>query len=124
MKNQSVNIQNSSFQGNFIQGDVSGNVQLSGSSTDAEHEFYQAASQIQSILDQLSNSHSTDTVSGKMRLATKAVSIIEKDLNLRQRIVSALKVGSISSLEQLLSHPAASFVIAAIQDWQQTADSK
>ena len=34
--------------------------------------------------------------------------------------MSALKSGSISALDSLLDHPAASFFIAAIEDWQQT----
>jgi hypothetical protein len=39
---------------------------------------------------------------------------------LSQRILSALRSGSISALGQCLNHPAASFVISAMEDWQKT----
>jgi hypothetical protein len=119
MKDNSVIIQNGSFQGNLVQGNVSGDVQFGEVSGESEKDLCEAAGQIQYILEQLDNSYPSNTVSGKMQLATKAVSLIENDQKLQQRILSALKVGSISALEQLLSHPAASFVIAAIQDWKQ-----
>ena len=38
-------------------------------------------------------------------------------------INSALKVGGTSALDSLLDHPAASFAIAALEDWQQTKDN-
>lgn len=42
------------------------------------------------------------------------------DPSLAQRIISALGAGSTSALEQFLNHPAASFVMAALEDWQKT----
>ncbi|WP_238361207.1 hypothetical protein [Iningainema tapete] len=36
---------------------------------------------------------------------------------------SALKSGGIQALAQLLNHPAASFVIGALEDWQKTKDT-
>ena len=80
----------------------------------------EAATQIQKLLEQLSKTYSTETVSGRMQLATEAVTRIEGDSNLLQRVLSALQVGGVSALEQLLNHPAASFVIAALEDWQKT----
>jgi hypothetical protein len=32
--------------------------------------------------------------------------------------LSALKAGGVSAFEQLLNHPAASFVIGALEDWK------
>ncbi|MBD2072675.1 hypothetical protein H6F86_01980 [Phormidium sp. FACHB-592] len=82
--------------------------------------FADTATQIQKLLEQLSKTYSTETVSGRMQLATEAVTRIEGDSNLMQRVLSALQVGGVSALEQLLNHPAASFVIAALEDWQKT----
>ncbi len=39
------------------------------------------------------------------------------------RILSALKASGTSALDSLLDHPAASFAIAALEDWQQTQSS-
>ncbi|MGK7928656.1 MAG: hypothetical protein AB4290_26045 [Spirulina sp.] len=55
-----------------------------------------------------------------MQLATEVVTRIESDSSLMQRVLSALQAGSVSALEQLLNHPAASFVIAALENWQKT----
>jgi hypothetical protein len=37
--------------------------------------------------------------------------------------MSALGAGGTAALEQLLNHPAASFVIGALGDWQETGSS-
>jgi hypothetical protein len=57
-----------------------------------------------------------------MQLATEAVTRIEGNANLTQRVTSAVQAGGTSALGQLLNHPAASFVIAALEDWQKTKD--
>ncbi len=80
----------------------------------------EAAAEIQKLLEQLSQTYSTDTVLERMQLATEAVTRIESNPNLMQRLVSSLQAGGVSALEQLLNHPAASFVIAALEDWQKT----
>ena len=55
-----------------------------------------------------------------MQLATEAITRIESNPNLMQRVLSALQAGGVSAIEELLSHPASSFVIAALEDWQKT----
>jgi uncharacterized protein YjbI with pentapeptide repeats len=77
----------------------------------------EAAAEIQVLLDQLSQSYPTDTMSGKMALATEATKRIENDPTLSEKIISALTAGGKAALEQFLSHPAASFVINALDDW-------
>ncbi|PSB27731.1 hypothetical protein [Chlorogloea sp. CCALA 695] len=66
----------------------------------------------------MSQTYSTETVLGRMQLATEAVTRIEGNADLMQRVISAFQAGGISALEQLLNHPAASFVVAAMKDWQ------
>jgi trans-aconitate methyltransferase len=56
----------------------------------------------------------------KLDIATEAIKSIEANPTLMERILSALKAGGISALEQALNHPAASFVIDALKDWQQS----
>ncbi len=56
-------------------------------------------------------------------IASQAIQRIDSDPKLTDRILSALKTGGISALDSLLDHPAASFVIAALEDWQQTKTS-
>lgn len=80
----------------------------------------EAAAEIQALLEQLEKSYPTDTTTGKMALAMEAIAQIDSNPTLTARILSALQVGSIKAFEQFLNHPAASFVIGALEDWQTT----
>ena len=51
-----------------------------------------------------------------MAIAVEAMDVIEQDSSLTQRLLSAAKAGSLAAIESMLNHPAASFVIAAIED--------
>ena len=82
----------------------------------------ETAAEIQALLEQLDKTHSTDTTTGKMALAAEAIARIENNPTLTARILSALKVGSLKALEQFLSHPAASFIVGALEDWQNTSN--
>lgn len=77
----------------------------------------EAASEIQQLLEQLSQSYPTNTMAGKMALAAEATQRIENNSTLMHKTISALRAGGTAALEQVLSHPAASFVIAALDDW-------
>lgn len=79
-----------------------------------------AAREIQTLLNQLSQSYPTDTTPAKYAFANETIRRIDNDPDLTQRILSAFKAGSTSALEQLLNHPAASFVISALEDWYKT----
>ena len=83
-------------------------------------DLTQAAADIQALLEQLEKTYSTNTTMGKMELATQAIQQIDNDPKLTSRILCAFKAGGISALDSLLDHPAASFVIGALDDWQQT----
>jgi hypothetical protein len=78
----------------------------------------EAAAEIQKLLEQLEKSYPTTTTAGKMAIATETISQIDSNPALAARILSALKAGGVSAFEQLLNHPAASFVIRALEDWK------
>ena len=103
---------NENIAGNYIQGNFY--------AADEKQTLAEAAAEIQQLLEQLEKSYPTDTTMGKMALATEAIAQIDGNPNLTARILSALGQGSIKAFEQLLSHPAASFVIGALEDWQIT----
>lgn len=107
---------NERIDGNYIQG----NYYAAGQ----PQSLAEAAAEIQKLLEQLEKSYSTETTAGKMAIATETISQIDSDPTLAARILSALKEGSISAFEQLLNHPAASFVIGALEDWQKTKEAQ
>jgi chemotaxis response regulator CheB len=88
-----------------------------------KQDLAEAAKQIQALLDQLSQTYSPTTPTGKMQIATETLKQIEANPTLTQRVVSALSAGGTAALEQLLNHPAVSFVIAGLNDWHETGSS-
>ena len=84
----------------------------------------EAAKEIQQLLDQLSETYPANSTNEKIVVATKALEEIEKNKPLVKRILSAFKAGGSSALEQSLSHPAASFLINFIKDWQGTTENQ
>ena len=106
-----------SNQGNIIE-NLEGN--LIQYASEEEQDLAKAAAEIQKLLEQLEKTYSPDTMTGKMTVAAKAVEQIEKDPSLMQRVSSALKSGGVAGLMQFLNHPAASFLLAAFDDWQKS----
>lgn len=56
-------------------------------------------------------------------IATEAIERIEQNPGLMQRLLSAASSGSLAAIEQMLNHPAASFLMAAVDDLKQTGGS-
>ncbi|MGK7954368.1 MAG: COR domain-containing protein [Crocosphaera sp.] len=96
------------------------NVKAIGEYNEApSQDLPEAAAQIQALLDQLSQTYPTKTSKQKMAIAVEAMDVIEQDSSLTQRLLSAVQAGSLAAIESMVNHPAASFVIAAIEDLNQ-----
>lgn len=81
----------------------------------------EVAKEIQQLLEQLSQTNPTNTMTGKMKIAGEVIEQIESNPALMKRVLGALKTGGVSAFQQVLNHPAASLVINALEEWQ---DSK
>ncbi|MGK7899225.1 MAG: hypothetical protein AB4372_37820 [Xenococcus sp. (in: cyanobacteria)] len=103
-------------QATYVEGDYYNN-------PEQKQSLAEVAAEIQKLLEQLDKNYSSDTTTGKMKIATEVVEHIDSDPTLTDRIISALQAGSVSALDSLLDHPAASFVIGALEDWQQSKQS-
>ena len=127
---------NERIEGNFYQqignfgivhmsgGKIEDNTEVGGEINETEEQdLTQVAAEIQALLEQLEKTYPTNTTLGKVAIAEEAIQCIDKDPQLTTKILSALKSGGTSALESLLDHPAVSFVLAAIADWQQTKNS-
>ncbi|MBG1240550.1 pentapeptide repeat-containing protein, partial [Nostoc sp. NZL] len=91
------------------------------SAPEKKQNLAEAAAEIQQLLEQLSQSYPTNTNSEKMVLAIEAKKHVENNPTLMQKIISALEAGGTAALEQLLSHPAASFVIGVFEDFKKNS---
>jgi hypothetical protein len=112
--------------GNFGIGQMSGGTIQSGAKIAGvineaqQRNIAETVAEVQQLLEQLEKSYPTDTTAGKIEVTREAISKIDNDPTLAARILSALEAGTISAFEQLLNHPAASFFINALADWQET----
>jgi hypothetical protein len=96
--------------GNYIQGNYS--------DKRTSKDLANAASEIQAILLQLETTYPTDTTSGQMLVAGKAIQHIEKNSTLRRQVINAIREGGLAALEKAIDNPAGAFITGAIQGWQ------
>ena len=85
-----------------------------------EKNLAQAAKEIQELLEQLNETYPSDTTMDRMKIATEVIIQIDNNPTKAQRILSAIKATGVAAVEKLLNHPASSFVIAGLVDWQKT----
>ncbi len=104
--------------GNKMQtGNVAGDA-IAGNKIVTTQNLADAAKEIQAIIEQLSTTHSTNSMMEKVAFAEEVKNQIAGNPSLGGRILSASKAGGIAAIEQFLNHPLASFVMAALEDWQ------
>lgn len=89
---------------------------------DETQNITETAAEIQKLLEQLEAFYPSDTMSGKMQIATGAISKIENNPDLMERIIKALKAAGVSAFEKILNHPASNFMIPALEDWKNTRE--
>lgn len=136
-QNSGINVSGGQVYGNYYEqsgnfgighmsgGTIQSGAKIAGVINEAQQQnLAEAAAQIQQLLEQLDKSYPTNTTLGKMAIATEAIKQIEANPTLMARILSALKAGGISAFEQFLNHPAASFVIGALEDFQETGKNQ
>ena len=106
-------------------GNIQSGAKVGGIINEAQPQnLAEAAKEIQQLLEQLGETYPTDTTMGKMSIATEAIQQIDSNPQLTSRVLSALQAGGTSALDSFLDHPAASFVIGALEDWQQSKGGK
>ena len=89
-----------------------------------QQSLAESAKEIQDLIEQLAKTYRTDTRAAKNSFADEIVKQIDANPAIADRFLSATKAGGVAAIEQLLNHPLASFVVAAIEDWKETKTSK
>ena len=79
----------------------------------------ESAKEIQQLLKQLEQTYDPSDPIGQMQMATEVVKKIDASPQWKQRLLSSIGAGGTAALDSLLNHPAASFVIATIQKWNE-----
>lgn len=113
------------FNGHMSGGEIKENDKVGAQFNEApKTELAEAAKSIQALLEQLDKSYPTDTTKGKLDMTGEILNQLEIDISFRDKIQSAFKAGGASALKKLLDHPAASFVIDALKDWDNNNQQK
>lgn len=76
-------------------------------------DLSQAAKEIKSLLEQLSLEYPTDS---HRVLGAKAVDQVEKNPELKSRLLRGIKAGSFAALEKMIDHPVAQFFIKGAEE--------
>ena len=85
-----------------------------------QQNLTEAARDIQELLEQLEKTYPSETTMDRIKIATEVITHIDNHPTKAQKIFNAIKAGGVAAVEQLLNHPASSFVIAALNDWQKS----
>jgi hypothetical protein len=101
-------------------GTIQSGAKIAGVINEAQQRnIAETVAEVQQLLEQLEKSYPTNTTVGKLKVTGEALSRIDSNPTFAARILSALEAGTISAFEQSLNHPAASFFISALADWQE-----
>jgi len=116
---QNMSNQQPSFGGDYVRGDKIGGDKVGrdkiGTQINNSPNLAQAAKEIKELLDQLSEEYNPNTEKGQNLIKDEAINAIKKDSTLQQKIVNALKEGSVTALEEAINHPIAKVIIATVK---------
>ncbi|MDZ7970421.1 MAG: pentapeptide repeat-containing protein [Nostoc sp. DedSLP03] len=122
-KTSNFNLQNAQFGGGLVNADTVNAEQIGGNitnyNTEQRQNLAQAATDIQQLLNQLSQSYPTATTSQKMAVVARAVDEIENNPTLKARVIGALKAGGTEAFKELIDHPLVNILLASIDGWQE-----
>lgn len=107
--------------GNFgighMSGEIKGDAKVAVVINEAEkQDLAEAVAQIQALIQQLEQSHPTNTTTEQMAVATQAIAQIESNPTWKQKAIAAFKQGSLNVME---THPIGKFIVGAIKGWQE-----
>ena len=106
--------------GHMSGGEIKEGAKVAAEINEAQQQNLSAAvAEVQQILQQLSQTHPSGTVTEKMAIATEAVKQIEGDPTLKQRLLNAAKEGGLAAIEKTFDNPIGAFVVSAIKGWQE-----
>ncbi len=105
--------------GHMSGGEIKGNAKVAGVINEAEKQnLADAATEIQQLLEQLSETYPTSTNKEKMVVVGEAVDQIESNPTLKAKVINALKAGGTEAFKEAVNHPLVNILVATIEGWQ------
>jgi hypothetical protein len=101
--------------GHMSGGVIKDNAKVAGVINETEQQdLAEVVAKIQALIQQLEQSHPTNTTAEKMMVATQAIAQIENNPTWKQKAIAAFKQGSLKAVE---THPIGAFIVGAIKGW-------
>ena len=100
-------------------GEIKEGAKVAGVINETEQQnLVDAATEIQQLLEQLTDSYPTTTSREKNIVVGEAVEQIENNPTLKIKVINALKAGSIEAFKEAVNHPLINILVATIEGWQ------
>lgn len=79
-----------------------------------KQDLTEAASEIQSLLNQLSKNNPPKNEQEEIEVANEVVEEIKQDAELQEKIETTVKAGRVKTLINMINHPLAAFIMSAV----------
>lgn len=104
--------------GHMSGGEIKDNVKVAGVVNEAEKQnLAEAAAEIQTLLEQLSETYPTTTSREKNLVVGEAADRIENNPTLKTKVINALKAGGTEAFKEAVNHPLVNIFVATIEGW-------
>ncbi|NEO23046.1 pentapeptide repeat-containing protein [Moorena sp. SIO4A5] len=114
MSNTQYNEFNNPNYGSIAGRDYTGNVIHNHAS---DKNLTEAAAEIQQLLNQLSQTNPTTTNKERNAVVGEVVDQIENNPPLKDKVINALKAGSVETFKEAIDHPLVNILMATIEGW-------
>ncbi len=105
--------------GHMSGGEIKGNAKVAAEINEAEKQnLADAATEIQQLLEQLSETNPTTTYKEKTAVVGEVVDRIESNPTLKAKVINALKAGGTEAFKEAIDHPLVNILVATIEGWQ------
>jgi len=74
---------------------------------------------VNQLLEQLSQSYPTETISQKAIVVEEAIKQIENNPDWKRKVINAIKLGSLAAFEKTIDNPFGAFFVEGIKGWQE-----
>jgi hypothetical protein len=85
--------------------------------SEQKQNLAEAAAEIQQLLNQLSQTNPTSTEIEKLTVVARAAEEIKNNPPLKDKVINALKAGSVETFKEAINHPLVNILVATIEGW-------
>lgn len=106
--------------GHMSGGEIKDNAKVAGIINEAEQQnLADAVMEVQQILEQLSQTYPTSTMTDRITIANEAIKQIEANPTVKQRLINAATEGGLAVIEKAFDNPIGALFVGVIKGWKE-----